>query len=272
MKAYEDLIGKVAIVTGAAQGIGQAVAQRLAQAGMKVVVNDIVVDLANETADNINKSGGMALCVPADMARHSEITRLVKTGVEHFGRLDAVVHCAYWATIKNVVDLPEDDWDKGIAIMLKASYLLGKYAIPEMLNLGSGAIVNIASVHGFSAVPNYPVYAAAKGGLVNLTRQMAVDCGPHNIRVNAICPGWVQVRPFANGVAPARNSLKIYPMRRPGQPSEIANAALFLVSNQASFINGHALVVDGGLTAQLQDGTSPHWSGGKLAFTGEREE
>ncbi len=262
---YEELRGRVVIVTGAAQGIGAATARKLGAVGMKVIVNDIEARLGFEVAESIVAGNGAAQFIAADMERHSEIERLVHETVELYGRADCVVHCAYWSVAKDVVALSEVEWDKGMAIMLKAAYLLGKHTFPHMVAVGGGGMVNISSVHGFGAVPHYPVYGAAKAGLLNLTRQMAVDGGPHRIRVNAICPGYIQTRPLP-GNAPNPEDMRIYPLRRPGQPEEIANAVLFLLSAQASFITGHALVVDGGLTAMLQDGSTAGWSDGKSAF------
>ena len=264
-QTYEELRGRVVVVTGAAQGIGAATARKLGAVGMHVIVNDIEAVLGAEVAGSVVAKGGVAQFILADMEKHSEIERLISETFELYGRVDCVVHCAYWSVVKDVVALSETEWDKGIAIMLKAAFLLGKYAFPHMVAVGGGGMVNISSVHGFGAVPHYPVYGAAKAGLLNLTRQMAVDGGPHCIRVNAICPGYIQTRPLPAGT-PKPELMHLYPLRRPGQPEEIANAALFLLSAQASFITGHALVVDGGLTAMLQDSSTAGWSDGKGAF------
>jgi NAD(P)-dependent dehydrogenase (short-subunit alcohol dehydrogenase family) len=155
---------------------------------------------------------------------------------------------------KSVVDLEEADWDRGMDVMLKATYLFGKHVFPIMQEAGGGAMVNIASVHGMAAFPAYPVYAAAKAGLINLTRQMSIDGGPHNIRVNAICPGWIRTSgPAVLDPKVVARVAKIYPLGRSGEPMEIAKAVRFLVSSESSFVTGAALTVDGGLTAQLQD-------------------
>lgn len=253
-KPFDELNGQVAIITGGAKGIGQGCAQLLASNGVQVVVADIDEEAGHGTVQEIRDAGGTAIFSPTDVGEHQQIRALVDMSVAEFGRLDIVVNNAYWSVRKGVVDLAEDEWDKGMNVMLKAAYLFGKYGFPQMQKVGQGAIVNISSVHALAAAPNYPVYAAAKAGLINLTRQMAVDGGPLGIRVNAICPGWVRTSGAANFDAErTRRMERIYPVGRGGVPLDIANAVRFLVSEQASFITGHALVVDGGLTAQLQD-------------------
>ncbi len=250
-----SLSGKVAIITGGAQGIGRATAMRLAAEGMKVVVADIAHEPGQETVATIQAGGGQAHFSHTDVGEHAQIRRLVEETAARWGRLDVVVNNAYWSIHASVEELEEEAWDRGMNVMLKAAYLFGKYAFPIMAAQGGGAMVNIASVHGMAAHPRYAVYAAAKAGLINLTRQMAIDAGPRGIRVNAICPGAIAVRPemvpqSAESLAQIR---RLYALGRVGQPEEIASAVRFLVSNEASFITGHALVVDGGLTAQLQD-------------------
>ncbi len=164
-----------------------------------------------------------------------------------------MVNNAYWSVHKSVVDLEEDEWDRGMDVSLKSVYLFGKYAFPAMMAAGGGAIVNISSVHGLGAHPNYPVYSAAKAAMLNLTRQMAVDGGPNNIRVNAICPGWIKTGTEPIPEERLKLALVAYPLRRGGRPEEVADAVLFLVSSQSSFITGNTLLVDGGLMAQLPD-------------------
>ncbi|MEM7125033.1 MAG: SDR family oxidoreductase [Chloroflexota bacterium] len=254
---FVELKGQVAIITGAAQGIGQGCAELLASDGVTVVVADIAEAEGQQAVKQIHEAGGKAIFSSTDVGKHEEIQGLVADTVAQFGRLDIVINNAYWSTRKSVVDLPEEEWDKGMNVMLKSAYLFGKYGFPEMKKVGKGAMVNIASVHGLAAISDYPVYAAAKAGLINLTRQMAVDGGPLGIRVNAICPGWIQNRGHATlSERRAKIVKKVYPLGRGGFPREIATAVRFLVSEQASFITGHALVVDGGMTAQLQDSVS----------------
>jgi NAD(P)-dependent dehydrogenase (short-subunit alcohol dehydrogenase family) len=245
--------GKVAIVTGAAHGIGRATAVLLAQRGARVIVADIQPEHGTAVANAICDAGGAARFVHADVGSHSDVEHLVEQTVNAWGRLDIVVNNAYWSKRGTVEELTEEEWDHGHDVMLKAVYLMGKYALPHLKRVGGGAIVNLASVHALGAHPRYPMYAAAKAGIVNLTRQMAVDYGPHNIRVNAVCPGWVITRPDTWNAETVRRGTAIYPLRRAGTPEEIASVVAFLASPRASFVTGHALVADGGLTAQLQD-------------------
>ena len=254
---FAELNGQVAIITGAAQGIGRACAQLLASDGVIVIVADIAEAEGQATVQQINDAGGKAIFSLTDVGVHKQIRALVAETIEQFGRLDIVINNAFWSIRKSVIDLPEDEWDKGMNVMLKAAYLFGKYSFPEMQKAGKGTMVNIASVHALASISDYPVYAAAKAGLINLTRQMAIDGGPHGIRVNAICPGAIPNRgPIQVSEMRARMIEKVFPMGRYGEPIEIAKAARFLVSDQASYVTGHALVVDGGMTAQLQDSVS----------------
>lgn len=254
---FAELNGQVAIITGAAQGIGRACAQLLASNGVTVVVADIAEEEGRATVNEIMNKGGQAKFSLTDVGQHEQIRALVEETTRQFGRLDIVVNNAFWSIRKSVVALPEDEWDKGMNVMLKAAYLFGKYGFPEMEKVGKGAMVNIASVHAFASISDYPVYAAAKAGLINLTRQMAIDGGPLGIRVNAICPGAIPNRgPVELSEMRGKVVKKLFPAGRYGRPDEIATSVRFLVSDQASYITGHALVVDGGMTAQLQDAVS----------------
>ncbi len=190
-----------------------------------------------------------------------EIVALIGGTVERFGRLDVLVNNAYWNRSATVVEQESADWDRGMSVMLRAVYLGSKYAIPRMLESGGGSIVNIASVHGLLAAPRMAVYDAAKAGVINLSRQIAIDFGPQGVRCNAICPGWIVTEAGEEDIrrtpAMLHEGVLAYPVQRAGRPSDIAYAALYLASDESSFVSGHALVVDGGLTAQLQDGLIP---------------
>ncbi len=247
---------KVAIVTGGGHGIGRATALRLAREGAKVAIADIQDEWGNAVVAEIEAAGGTARFVHADVGQHADVRHMVESTVDAWGRLDILVNNAYWTKKGSVVDLAEEDWDRGMNVMVKAIYLAGKYAFPAMQAVGGGAVVNLASVHGLMAWPNNAVYETAKAAVINLTRQMAMDGGPLGIRVNAVCPGWILTHNESITEGRLSWAKRLYTLGRPGQPEEIASAINFLVSDEASFVTGHALVVDGGLTIQLQDSSN----------------
>lgn len=248
-----NLSGQVAIITGAGHGIGRATATLLAGDGVKIVVADIQDEWGQEVVEEITASGGEAIYLHTDVGVHAEIQKTVEETVNHWGRLDIVVNNAYWSARGTIEDVSEADWDRSMDIMLKSIYLFGKYAFPIMRRNGGGAMVNISSIHGHTAAHRYGVYAAAKAGVINLTRSMAIDFGHDGIRVNAVCPGWVMTRGVPDNPEFMRIMETMYPVGRGGQPIDIAKVIRFLVSDDSAFINGHAIVADGGLTAQLQD-------------------
>jgi NAD(P)-dependent dehydrogenase (short-subunit alcohol dehydrogenase family) len=251
------LAGKVALITGAAQGIGKGTALLFAREGAKVAVVDVDAERGRETVAEIEAAGGEALFLERDVADEKQIQAMVAETVARFGRLDVLFNNAYWTKWGNVVELDSADWDRSLNVMLKAVYLGCKYAIPRMIEGGGGSIISTSSVHGLLAAANSAAYEAAKAGVINLTREVAVSFGHQGIRANAICPGWIitekgeeHVRQNPAGLEQAK---AMYPVGRPGRPIDIAYAALFLASDESSFVTGHALVVDGGLTCQLQD-------------------
>ncbi|MFN2201919.1 MAG: SDR family NAD(P)-dependent oxidoreductase [Caldilineaceae bacterium] len=247
------LEGRVAIITGAAHGIGRATAERFSAEGARVAVADIDEVLGNKTVAEIEAAGGIARFVQTDVGVHEQVRHMVESIVEEWGRLDILVNNAYTSARGSVVDVEEADWDRAMDVNLKAIFLAAKYAFPHMQRAGGGAIVNTASVHGMMAWPNGATYDTAKAAVINLTRQMAIDGGPLGIRVNAVAPGWIISHKEHASEERLETAERLYPLRRPGQPVEVANAIHFLVSDEASFVTGHTLVVDGGLTSQLQD-------------------
>jgi NAD(P)-dependent dehydrogenase (short-subunit alcohol dehydrogenase family) len=254
------LEGKVAVITGAAQGIGRGIAQRFAQEGATVVIADIQEERGQQTAGEIAATGATAAFVHTDVTDDGQIKRMIDTAMERFGRLDVLVNDAYWNKGGTAEDLDLADWNKAMSAMVTASFLGAKYAVPHMRAAGGGSIISISSVHGLLAAARGVVYETAKGALILLVKEMAVDFGPDNIRVNAICPGLIVHEKNAGSLEsdPVRAGLQRmnYPLRRWGTPLDIANAALYLASDVASFVTGHALVVDGGMTVQLQDSHS----------------
>jgi NAD(P)-dependent dehydrogenase (short-subunit alcohol dehydrogenase family) len=226
-----------------------------------VVICDVDEQAGEATAEEIRRDGGECLFVAADVAREEDLRRLVATTVERYQALDVLMNNAYWDKAGSVVELEPDDWDRALNVMLRAVYLGCKLAIPHMVRQGRGSIINIASVHGLLVAPRRASYEAAKAGVIHLSRQVAVDFGPQGVRCNAICPGWIITERMEEWIrsnpAVATEGPQAYPVRRGGRPSDIGYAALYLASDEASFVTGHALVVDGGLTAQLQENFLP---------------
>ena len=256
-----DFAGHVAVVTGGASGIGGATARRLAADGARVLIADIDEAAAGENASRIREAGGEADVMRADVGRHADVRATIDRAVEKWGRLDILVNNAYSPTAAHdtdIIETTEEAWDSGTAVMAKALFLAVKYAVPHMAENHGGAIINISSVHGLLQAPGFLVYEASKSAVIGMTRQMAVELGPRGIRVNAICPGHIvteniQAHMWEDNPSGYAFFEEQYPLRRCGKTEEIANAIAFLCSDQASFITGHALVVDGGLSIQLQE-------------------
>jgi NAD(P)-dependent dehydrogenase (short-subunit alcohol dehydrogenase family) len=253
------LAGQVAIVTGGGKGIGGATARRLAEDGASVLIADIDGDAAERNLGTIRAAGGDVEMIVSDVGKHDDIRAMVDTAVQRWGKLNILVNNAYrgQGMKGSAVEVEEDAWDRGLAILIKALYLGAKYAVPEMQKAGGGAIVNLSSVHGLLMAANSLIYEAGKSAVIGITRQMAVDFGPSGIRVNAICPGHIVTERISPQWEANPSGLRFfeehYPLRRTGVPADIANAIAFLCSADASFITGHALVVDGGMTIQLQE-------------------
>jgi NAD(P)-dependent dehydrogenase (short-subunit alcohol dehydrogenase family) len=243
---------KVALVTGAASGIGRASARLFARQGARVVLADVNDDDGRAAAAAITGEGGEALFVRTDVGQSDDIRALVDAAVERFGRLDVVFSNAGFTPQGDAVETSESDWDRTLDVCLKASYLLAHCAVPIMRRNGGGSFVITSSVHSIRGYARSTAYQAAKGGLTALTRAMAADFAPA-IRVNAILPGAVQTgRPGALRQDQIDMMAGMCVMRRIGQPEDIANAALFLASDMSSYITGQSLVVDGGLTSIIQ--------------------
>ena len=246
--------GKVVLVTGAAGGIGRAAAIAFGRAGAAVVVADTSVDGGHATAAIIVEGGGKALFVQCNITRAAEVEALIDKTVSYYGRLD----CAFNnAGIEEehlpLADADEALFDRIMNVNVKGTWLCMKYEIRQMLKQGGGVIVNTASVAGLVGAPTQPIYAASKHAVVGLTRTAAAEYGRDGIRVNSVCPGVIKTQMLARSLerAPAREKtlIGLHPIGRIGEAAEIANAALWLCSDQASFVNGHQMAVDGGLTA-----------------------
>ena len=246
------LKGKVAIVTGAGSGIGETTALTFAKEGAKVTVADVVDSAGNDTVEQVRAAGGDAIYVRTDVTSADAVQSMVHTTIDSYGRLDVLFNNAGIAMRLAVADLPEEDWDRCININLKGAYLGSKYAIPAMITNGGGSIINTASIYGIVGGPNRAAYVASKGGIVNLTRGMALDYADSNIRVNCICPGYTDTPIIQNIVeTPAKYKSLVdqHPMGRLAKPSDIAYGALYLASDESAFVTGIALPIDGGYTA-----------------------
>lgn len=245
-----QLDGKVAVVTGASRGIGRAVAIKLASLGAKVVVNY----LRNKTAAEdvlhvIHEMGGEAIAVQADVSVFSEAQRLIQSALEHFGRLDILVNNAGTTRDALLVRMSEEDWDIVINTNLKGPFNCTKAAQRAMIKQRYGRIVNISSIAGIAGNAGQANYTAAKAGLIGFTKSVAKEVGSRNITVNAIAPGYIPTDLSAT-IPPdlVVKALELTPLGHPGKTEDIANAVAFLVSDEASYITGQVLAVDGGLT------------------------
>ncbi len=251
------LAGKSAIVTGAGSGIGEAIAVLFAQEGARVVVADVDVDGGQRTVERIVREGGEAIFVKVDVSSAAEVEHLVRTTVERYGRLDILCNNAGIGVAAVCHETSEADWDRTIAVDLKGVFLGCKYAIPYMLAQGGGVICNTSSVAGQVGVLNRAAYCAAKAGVLGLTKSIAIDYAEKGIRCNALLPGTVH-SPWIGKIlaqqpdpeGERRRMEARQPIGRMGTPEEIARAALYLCSDDSTFVTGTGLVIDGGLTAR----------------------
>ncbi|WP_068777850.1 SDR family NAD(P)-dependent oxidoreductase [Paenibacillus sp. FJAT-26967] len=248
-----DLTGQTALVTGAASGIGLAAAQTLAAHGAKVMLLDMNEAGGRESERLLTLQGHLVRYIPCDVTRAEDCQAAVETAVRETGRIDIVFNNAGIIRRKTVVELTEEQWDLVIDVSLKGTFLLSKYAIPVMEKNGGGSIINTGSGWGLKGGDQAAAYCAAKAGVVNLTRGMAIDHGPAGIRVNCVCPGDTDtplLRDEAKQLRREEASFLIAsaerPLNRLGTPQDIANAVLFLASGMSAWITGSVLVVDGG--------------------------
>jgi NAD(P)-dependent dehydrogenase (short-subunit alcohol dehydrogenase family) len=257
---------RVSIVTGSAGGIGRAIALAMAEAGARVIVSDTRTAEGEATVNAIQAAGGEAIFVACDVSNSDQVSHLVTTSLKHFGQLDVLVNNAGISGGSSLAhELELETWDRVMAVNLRGPFLSAKHALPHLISSGAGTIINIASTYGLIGAPLAPAYCASKAGVVNLTRQLAVDYGPHKIRVNAICPGYVDtdmggfrasLSPKQSAAANARREANaaLQPIGRQAQALEIARVAVFLASEESSFMTGSILTVDGGCSATFNHG------------------
>ncbi len=249
------LANKVALITGSAGGMGKAAAELFAREGASIVVTDIATDQGEETARGIRDAGGNAIFVKANVANEDEVKRLVGAAIDAFGHIDVLYNNAGIMPTDDgsVTDITEATWDKVMDVNLKSAFLCSKYTIPHMVKQGKGSIINVASFVAFlgCTVPQ-DAYTVSKGGMLSLTKSLAVQYGPHGIRCNAICPGPIET-PLLRVLwtsEEARNlRLNRIPLGRFGEANDIVYMALYLASDESSWTTGAWLVVDGGITA-----------------------
>ena len=257
------LAGKRALITGAGSGIGRETALRFATEGARVLVTDLHERDAVETAAAIERAGGSAVSFEMDATRAVQATAALDLMVAHFGGVDIIVNNAGVTIVGAVHDLTEQDWDRQLAVNLKSVYVVSKAAWRHLQAGGGGVILCTASIAGMWALPNDAAYCASKAGVIMLTKCMALDGAQHQIRVNCVCPGFIDT-PMIHGYfeeqadpeAARSFAVGLHPLGRLGRPLDIADALLYLASDEARWVTGAALVVDGGLTAGV-------WAGGR---------
>lgn len=249
---------KVAIVTGAGAGIGKSIAEVFAKEGAKVVVSTRRAENGQPVADGIVEAGGEAIFIKCDVSKEEDVRLLVEETIKKYGKIDVLVNNAGVNFVKPFEKVEPADWDRVIDTDLRGTYLCSWYSLPHMLRQGGGSIINITTVHTMACLPGAAPYDAAKWGVVGLTKSMAVELAPKKIRVNALSPGLIdtQIWDDIKSAAPdLQKCLKYWesniPMGRVGTCEEIAYTAVFLASDEASYITGANLLADGGMTSQL---------------------
>ena len=243
-----ELKTKVALITGAAQGIGKAVTLVLARHGADVVVADVNIEKAQETAREVEALGRAAMAVRVDVTRFEDVEKMVEAAMQRFGKIDILVNNAGIARDKLILRMTEEDWDTVLNVNLKGTFNCTKAVIKHMSKQRSGKIVNIASVVGMMGNPGQANYSASKAGVIGLTKTVAREFAARGINVNAIAPGYIQTPMTEVLPEKAKEELKrLIPMERLGQPEDVAHAVLFLVSETSSYITGNILNVNGGI-------------------------
>ena len=251
------LQSKVALITGAGSGVGQATALIFAAEGAKVVVVDLDSARGEKTVGEIRAKGGDASFLRVDVTRSPQVEEAVTKAISAYGRVDILFNNVGIVLIRELIDTTEDEWDMLLGTNLKSTFLFSKYTIPHMRRQGGGVVVNTASELGLVGCPSYTAYCASKGGVVLLTKALALECAKWNIRVNCICPGSTQTRMLDSEIAryvdresTIKTIIENVPLKRLARPEEIARAVLYLASDESSYVTGAVLSADGGTTAK----------------------
>ena len=251
------LAQRIAVITGAGSGIGQAIALLFAREGAHLLIADVNEGAAHETASRVVAAGGTCTAIRVDVSQPEQVQHMIEQAQRTYGRLDILCNNAGIGSTTDVVACKPDEWDRVMTVNVKSVYLGCKYAIPIMLTQGSGVIINTASIAGMVGLVKRAAYSASKGAVIALTRQVAIEYVEQGIRVNCLCPGtvdspWVgRLLNQADNPTSERAALVArQPMGRLGTPEEVAAAALYLASDDAAFITGTGLIIDGGLTAR----------------------
>ena len=249
------LENKIAIITGGGDGIGQSTAVLFAKEGASVVIADIDPRRGMKTVEMIKAANGESLFVEVDISKEDSVKNMVKTVIDCYGRIDILVNSAAIFVEATVLNTTVEDWDNIMAVNLRGMFLCCKYVIPEMIKAGKGSIVNIGSEAGITGFKNQTAYDASKGGVVNMTRCLALDFAENNIRANCVCPGTTETPMVKKAIeiapdpAKARRSFEARPLLRLGRPEEIAAGILYLASDESLYATGAILSIDGGKTA-----------------------
>ena len=249
------LSGKVAIITGGARGIGKGIASRYAQEGAKIVIADLKEKEATGTIKEIEKEGGKAIFIETDVTDNDSIENMVEGTLASFGKIDILVNNAGISLMRKITEASIEDWDKLNNVNLKGVWLCTRAVASHMIEAGYGKIINISSISGIVGYKWESIYCSTKGGVINMTRELAVELAPDNIYVNCICPGIIKTPLYDDINFPLDDkdnleyTLKSIPMKKIGEPGDIAGAAFFFASEDSSFVTGQILAVDGGYTS-----------------------
>lgn len=252
----KDFKEKVVIVTGGGQGIGRCITRAFAEREAYVVIADIDDEVGRENQEYINSNGGKSIFVHTDVALEEDVKNMVNCTIKSFGKIDILINNAGIGASGTIYTRTMDEWDRVINVNLRGTYMCSKYAALNMKENGGGVIINIASTRAFMSEPNTEPYSASKGGIIALTHSLAISLGQDKIRVNSISPGWIDVSEWKKSSEAQKAILseqdhKQHPAGRVGKPYDIASACLYLSSDEASFITGANLTIDGGMTVKM---------------------